>query len=214
MEYILLCRAFFLIPFWVILLFSTVGLVIRWIRNKKISRKSMVTTFTVMIAAMLCTYFLFVHGNLRKTTVNLNDCINSFDSILSLDKEKQDTPYWGSEDGEYYYTSRCIDNVQLEFHIVYGKMRPDFDVTATASNMYESMLAPLFSSEKKTDDIACTASAMYAGKEERFGVDAFNGCYSGTILMCKDDINIVIDYHILNEPKLFYAFTTEKPQIA
>lgn len=210
MVYILLCRAFFFIPLWMFLLVSSTYLASRWIKKKKISCKSMLSTLSVFAITVLCTYFMFIHGNLRKTTVDLDALTQNFDTILALETEKQALPYWGSATGEYYYTSKSLDNAQLDIHIIYGEMNTGFDVTATAANAYEAVFAPMFSQQIQVNDIKCIVSAMYAGKESWFGVQAFNGCYHGTIYMCKDDINIVIDYSTLREPKLIYAFTAIK----
>lgn len=211
MERILFFRAFILIPLFLILACASVVLLARWIDKKKISPKSKAISITVIVCTILCGYFMFIHGNLRKTVVDLDVCTRSFDAILALDAEKQDKPYFASANGEYYYTAIKDGNLDMQIHIVYGSMDPGFDVTKTSSNTFEAALAPLFVREKKDGDILCAASAMYAGKEEWFNAHAFNGCYSGSVYMCRDDVNIIIAYSVSNEQKLYYAFTTEKP---
>lgn len=210
MHQIWLLRALLIIPLWFGFLFASVILIVYWIKNKQLSRTSKAAISVVIAVTVLYAYFTFIHGNLRKTTVDLDALTQNFDTILALETEKQALPYWGSATGEYYYTSKSLDNAQLDIHIIYGEMNTEFDVTATAANAYEAVFAPRFSQQIQVNDIKCIASAIYAGKDSWFGVQAFNGCYHGTIYMCKDDINIVIDYSTLREPKLIYAFTAIK----
>lgn len=210
--HILLCRAFILIPVFSIFVCASLVLLVRWIYSNKISVKGMATSIIVIMCTIICGYFMFLHGNLRKTVIDLEDCTSSFDAILALDVEKQDDPYFGSMNGEYYYKAVKDGNLNMQIHIIYGKMDSSFDVIKTSSNALEAVFAPLFAREKKDGDIACTASAMYALREEWFNVHAFNGCYNGTIYMSKSNVHIVIDYSVSNRQKLYYAFTTEKPE--
>ena len=209
---ILSCRAFILIPIFLIFVCVSVVLLARWIHEKKISPKSKTISIIVMVCTILCGYFMFLHGNLRKTVVDLDACARSFNAILALDFEKQDKPYFASPNRESYCTHIQDGNLDMQIHVIYGEMDPSFDVTKTSSNALEAVFAPLFAREKKDGDILCTASAMRAGKEERFNVHAFNGCYDGTIYMCRGDVHVVIEYSVFDEQKLYYAFTTEKPE--
>lgn len=212
MEFILLCRLFVIIPCWIILLFLSIFLVVRCLKNKSSSFKSKLVSFMITFITVVTAYFIFMHGNVRKTTINIDNCINSFDTILALNMEKQDEPYLFSENGEYYYTKKSFNNIQAEIHVIYGKMNPSFDITETYSNAFEYMGRHLLSENRKVNDITCTASAMHAGKEELFGVHAFNGSYSGCIYMQREDINIVIDYVISDDINPIYAFTAVKPK--
>lgn len=208
---ILSCRAFILIPIFLILVCVSVVLLARWIHEKKISPKSKTISIIVMVCTILCGYFMFLHGNLRKTVVDLDACARSFNAILALDFEKQDKPYFASPNGESDYIHIKDGNLDMQIHVIYGEMDSSFDVTKTSSNAFEVVFAPLFAREKKDGDILCVASAMHACREEWFNVHAFNGCYNGTIYMCKNNVHIVIDYSVSDEQKLYYAFTTEKP---
>lgn len=212
MERILFIRALILCPLLLIFACISIMLLARWIDKKKISLKSKAISVTVIVCTILCGYFMFIHGNLRKTVIDLDACTRSFDEILALDAEKQDNPYFGSDNGEHYCTDIKDGNLDIKIHIIYGSMNPWFDVTKTSSNTFEALFSPLFVREKKDGDILCTASAMRASKEAwLFDVQAFNGYYHGSIHMRKDDVNIIIDYTVSNEQKLYYAFTTEKP---
>lgn len=208
---ILLCRAFILIPIFLILVCVSLVLLARWIHEKKISPKGMAISIIAIVCTVLCGYFMFLHGNLRKTVVDLDACTRPFDAILALNSEKQDKPYFASPNGETYCTHIKDGNLDMKIYVIYGEMDSLFEVTQTSSNALEAVFAPLFVSEKKDGDILCTASAMRASKEEWFNVHAFNGCYDGTIYMCKDDVHVVIDYSVSDEQKLYFAFTTEKP---
>lgn len=211
MEFIFICRLFVVLPCWFILLFLSIISVVRCLKNKCASFKSKLVPFIFISITVITAYFIFIHGNVRKTTINIENCINSFDKILALNMEKQDEPYLFSENGEHYYTKKSFNNIQAEIHVIYGKMNPSFDITETYSNAFEYIGRRLLSKNINANGITCTASVMHAGKEELFGVHAFNGSYSGCIYMQREDINIVIDYVISDEIIPIYAFTTVKP---
>lgn len=212
MIYILLCRIFLIIPCWIILLLITTIVIVRYLKSKNKSLKNNLLSLSLALITVLTSYFMFVHGNVRKTTLDIDNCINSFDEILALDMEKQEEPYLFSKSGDYYYTKKLFNNVQAQIHVIYGKMDSSFDIIDTQKNSFEYMGKYLFSKSKRINNTNCTVSAMYAGKEELFGVHAFNGSYSGSIYMQRGDINIIIDYTISDDLSLLYAFTTVKPR--
>ncbi len=211
MYRILLCRAFIVVPILIILVCTSVILLARWAKEKNISLKSIAVTLSVVTLTILLSYFAFLHGNLRKTVVDLEDCVRSFDALVNLNAEKQENPYFACKNGEHYLATIENDNLEMEIHIVYGEMDSDFEITNTNANNFETVFAPLFTVEKEVGDVTCTASPMYAGTEEAFFVRAFNGSYSGSIFMRKNDVNIVIDYRISNGIHPMNCFTNVRP---
>ncbi len=211
MYRILLCRAFIVVPILIILVCTSVILLARWAKEKNISLKSIAVTLSVVTLTILLSYFAFLHGNLRKPVVDLEDCMQSFDALVNLNAEKQENPYFACKNGEHYLATIENDNLEMEIHIVYGEMDSDFEITNTNANNFETVFAPLFTVEKEVGDVTCTASPMYAGTEEAFFVRAFNGSYSGSIFMRKNDVNIVIDYRISNGIHPINCFTNVRP---
>ncbi len=211
MYRILLCRAFIVIPILIIFSCASVVLLARWVKKKSISLKSIAVTLSVVILTILLGYFAFLHGNLRKTVVDLEDCMQSFDALVNLNAEKQETPYFACKNGEHYLATIENDNLEMKIHIVYGEMDSAFDVTKTSSNTFEAVFAPFFTVEKEEGGVTCSASAMHAGKEEAFFVRAFNGNYHGSVFMRKNDVNIVIDYRVFNGVHLINCITNARP---
>lgn len=157
------------------------------------------------------TYFTFIHGSIRKPAVDLDDCVNSFDEILNLDLEKQDEPLWCSNSETYYSTTICDNNDKFEIYVIYGDVRPEFDVREGYSNAFEATFSKYFTKSTDKGGITCTASALYANKDKFALSKFFNGNYSGEIHLKKDNINIIIDYTVTEKRLGYYLIRKPHP---
>lgn len=210
MEMVLLhCRVFILFPLLFILgIISFILLANREKPKNQTPTKKAIRSVVVGVTVVLA-YLMFLHGNYRSTAVDLKDCAQSFDRIISMEKETIEAGYQHKEiDAEGMHMRIHVVTGELpakEMYILYGNSS-----ISEACIIAKSVFLKGFERRKTVEDVRYHASGMSTDKEQE-GVNLFLGGYDGVILMQRDDVNIIIDYWIDEETRPIFCLTTVRP---